>query len=86
MATVVLGNPSAIFAGMPIPGEQITTANIPDSDPLASKLRTITHGDQHTAGIWPTHSTAPAPSWVESDDPELAAAIAEHYGCPVGRP
>lgn len=45
------------------------------------RVRTVAHEDGH----WRAHSSKP-PAWVESDDPELEAAFAEHFGCPVGRP
>lgn len=32
------------------------------------------------------HAGGDAPAWVRSEDPALAAAIAEFYGCPVGEP
>lgn len=37
-----------------------------------------------TGGIWPHHSDAPKPTWVASDDFDLAATVAEAFGCPVG--
>lgn len=83
MAVVRLGNPRAVVAGSRVPlGEQVTTVSIPDSYTLDEKLRTVMHAD----GVWPAHSEAPGPSWVESDDEELSAALAAHYGCPIGRP
>lgn len=87
MPRVLLGNPSALDAGRPLPGHQITTVDLPDSYTDAEKLRTLFHLDATTAGVWPSHSAAPAPSWVECpDDPELEAAISEQTGCPIGRP
>jgi hypothetical protein len=35
--------------------------------------------------LWPRMSVHPA-AWVECDDAELEAALAEHFGCPVGMP
>ena len=87
MPRVLLGNPSAIDAGRPIAGHQITTVDLPDSYTRAEQLRTLFHLDATTAGVWPSHSAAPAPSWVECDtDPDLAAAISEETGCSIGRP
>ncbi|HEY2088694.1 MAG TPA: hypothetical protein VGH54_22065 [Mycobacterium sp.] len=82
MPTVSLGNPNPIFNGQPSNDpDAITKVVIPDGRSLDSALRDIIHTD----GLWRLHSTNP-PTWVESDDPELAEAIAKHFGCPVGRP
>lgn len=83
MTVVRLGNPAAVTAGSRVPlGEQVTSVSIPDSYTSDEKVQTVTHQD----GVWAAHSDAPGPSWVESDDPELAAALAARYGCPIGRP
>jgi hypothetical protein len=83
MAVVRLGNPRAVVAGSRVPlGVQVTTVTIPGGHTAAEQMRTITHQD----GVWPAHSDAPGPVWVESDDHELAAALAAHYGCPIGEP
>ncbi len=83
MAVVRLGNPRAVASGSRVPlGEQVTTVSIPGGYTAAEQLRSIIHQD----GVWAAHSEAPGPSWVESDDDELAAALAVHYGCPIGRP
>lgn len=84
MAEVRLGNPRAVEAGSRVPlGEQILELSIPDGVYTdAEQMRNIIHQD----GLWVAHSDAPGPSWVESDDPELAEALANHYGCPIGRP
>lgn len=82
MITVHFGNPAPLDAGRPYPGPQITTALLPTSYTDAELFRTVTHRD----GLWPAHSSASAPSWVESDHPELADVLAAHYGCPIGRP
>ena len=82
MATVYLGNPTPVFNGIPSDDpEAITKVGIPDGRPLNSALRDIVHSD----GLWTIHS-AGNPTWVESDTPELAEAIAKHFGCPIGRP
>jgi len=81
MPTVRLGNKAALDRGQVIEGNQVTTMNVLDEDDLATRIRTITHAD----GLWPRMSSAP-PAWVECDDPELEAALAEQFGCPVGRP
>ena len=87
MPLVLLGNPSALDVGRPIPGHQITVAPVPDFYTREEQMRTLFHLDANTSGVWPMHSAAPAPSWVECpDDPELAAAISAQTGCPIGRP
>jgi hypothetical protein len=46
------------------------------------RVRTATHPDGH----WSQLSSQP-PAWVACDeDPALEAALAEHWGCPQGRP
>lgn len=67
--------------GHVLQGNRVTTVPIYDEDLLADRMRTITHPD----GLWPSESSAPA-AWVESDDPELETALAEHFGCPIGQP
>lgn len=82
MITLRLGNPAPLDAGRPIPGPQVTTGFLPPSYTDAELFRTVTHQD----GLWPAHSSAPAPSWVECDRQDLAEVLATHYGCPIGRP
>jgi hypothetical protein len=50
----------------------------PDLD-LATLVRQITDPQ----GIWAYHSDAERPSWVASEDPRLARALAPILGCPV---
>lgn len=78
MPTVLLGNPAALEHGNPI-GEQVTVHVIPDRDTHDERMRTLTH---HREGVWIAIADE-RPSWVASDDDELAAAIAAHYSCPV---
>jgi hypothetical protein len=89
MPVVRLGNPKALnhATGKAVKGERITEAHLDPGKSLADQLRDITHDDggPHT-GLWASHSEADAPSWVVSDSPELEAALAAHYGCPVGQP
>jgi hypothetical protein len=66
----------------PLDGNRVTKTEIPDSYTRQAALRTVTHDD----GFWKKHSYNAEPDWVESDDPELAAALGLIYGCPVGRP
>jgi hypothetical protein len=86
MPTVHLGNPAAVDRGQPL-GKQVTVAHIPDSYTLTEQVQTVAHDSGGPLlGLWRVHSTAAAPAWVESDSPELARALADHYGCPIGRP
>jgi hypothetical protein len=94
MALVLLGNTSvatplagaqASVNGRPIDsvdrpdlGQQITTVSPPTDAPIADRVAAV-------AAAFAAHSTSPA-AWVESDDAELTAAVADHYGCPVGCP
>lgn len=82
MPTVRLGNHSPLGGERePLAGPMVTTVVFPADEDLPTRMRTLTHAD----GLWPCHSSAPA-AWVESDDIELAEAIARHFGCPIGRP
>lgn len=86
MATVYLGNPFPIWNGKPtVDPNAVTRVHIPESRSLSEAIRDIVHEDDHHFGLWQVHS-AGNPSWVESDNEELAQALADHYGCPVGRP
>lgn len=88
MTVVRLGNPAAVHLGQVLPGRRVTVA-CPLPEDLREAVQTIvadsTQGAQ-TDGVWRSHSADPAPAWVESDWPELAQALANHYGCPVGQP
>lgn len=100
MSQVLLGNHAAVVAGrfdddtgapVPLPGNRITVANIPDSYTPDEQFRAITASradGAYSDGVWNSHSLpdAPAPKWVESDDPELAQRLGTHFGCPVARP
>lgn len=81
MPTARLGNRAAIDRGQILEGNRVTTVHILDEDSLSERMRTLTHAD----GLWPNMSVHPA-AWVECDDPELEAALATHFGCPVGMP
>jgi len=78
MPVVQLGNPNPIG----VEGKSVTTANIPDVYTMSERLRTLFHDD----GLWPQHSLASAPDWVECDDDATAEAISESTGCPIGCP
>lgn len=79
---VNLGNPAAREGQTVLTGQRVTTATIPDEYTDAEALRAVTADD----GVWANHSTADAPAWVESDNPEFAELLSAHYGSPVGRP
>jgi hypothetical protein len=79
--TVRLGNTHALDQGKLLDGNRVTTAYIMDENSLESRMRTLTHAD----GMWPAMSMRPA-AWVECDDPELEAALADHFNCPIGEP
>jgi hypothetical protein len=79
--TVRLGNNAALEQGRIIPGNQVTTVRIPEQHDDAARLRNIVHAD----GLWAVHSARPA-AWVESTDPDLEKALADHFNCPVGEP
>lgn len=83
MPIVRLGNPAALDAGRPLDGEQVTTVHLPDSWSDEQIYNGITDPGQ---GVWRVHSGASAPSWVDSDEPEVARTLSEHYACPIGRP
>lgn len=59
-----------------------TVALIPDSYTLDQQVVNICDND----GVWRAHSTGGNPAWVESDSKELAQAVADNYGCRIGRP
>src|ERR1700761_6674367 len=77
MPVVLLGNPAALDNGQPI-GEQVTVAVIPEADSHSEAMRTITHDD----GGWVRCAAEPA-TWVASESDRLAAALADHFECPV---
>lgn len=82
-----LGNPAALDQGRPLPGDRVTTAHLPDDWTLSEQIRSVVHDEGGPlTGFWVAHSSAPGPSWVASDSPELEKALAEHYGCPIGEP
>jgi hypothetical protein len=64
----------------------ITTVHMPDSYTLQEQVRTVTHEDDATVGVWRAHSAAGAPSWVDGDDAKLVEALAKEYNCPIGNP
>ena len=89
MPTVYLGNPFPIFNGRPVADPTaITKVSIPECKSLEHMVCDVVHDDgSSNTGLWRQHSALDAPAWVCCDDnPELETAIAEHFGCPAGRP
>jgi hypothetical protein len=86
MPYVKLGNPAAMHhpEGVPTqlaPGEELVTLSW---QPPSYTLDEMVHNLAHPAeGQWGAHSSARRPTWVWSDDPELAAALGDAFGCPV---
>lgn len=81
MRVVKLGNAAALDRGIRMEGKRVTTVYAQEPT-LQEQMRTIVHAD----GIWPQHSRQPA-AWVECEqDRELEASLADHFGCPIGRP
>ncbi|HEX7276039.1 MAG TPA: hypothetical protein VF244_01570 [Acidimicrobiales bacterium] len=58
----------------------VTTVDLPGHT-VIDALRAITA----QGGVWGAHSSE-KPSWVWSDDPNLQALLADHFGCPSGMP
>lgn len=81
MPVVHLGNPAGLDAGRVMPGHRVTSSVLPDDWSPDQRFNAVTALD----GIWRNHSGASAPTWVESDDIELAMRLSAHYGCPLGR-
>lgn len=61
-----------------IEGAQVTVVEVPDSTALDAALTEIKQ-------VWGLHSGASKPDWVEGNNDLLVAAIANVFGCPVGR-
>lgn len=64
-------------------GQRVTTMNLNETDIADRPNRAMNLA--LAVRLWDTQSDKP-PSWVESDDELLATLIADHFGCPVGRP
>lgn len=89
MPRVCLGNPYPIFNGTAVEDPTgITMVHVPDTKSVGDAVRDIAHDDgSPNGGLWRSHSARDKPSWVVCDEnPELEAAISEHFGCPAGRP
>lgn len=78
MTRVVLGNRNAVDNGEKMPrGKRATTVDFDDDTTLAEAFINLTHPH----GVWANHATEAAkPSWVASDNPALAALVADHFG------
>jgi hypothetical protein len=73
--------------------ETVTTVRFPDAQVgedgkvlvpamgLNEAFRNVTDA---SGGLWQAHSDGP-PSWVQSDDEDLARMIAREYGCEIKR-
>lgn len=100
MATIVLGNESVIeevkkdeaLDASPenvdhVPrkdlGRRETTMDLneTDGDDNPSRAMNFTLATR----FWGRHSDKP-PAWVDGTDELLVALLADHYGCPIGRP
>jgi hypothetical protein len=64
-------------------GKRTTTMSLneTDIDDNPSRAMNLTQAIR----FWAQWSDKP-PAWVEGDDDLLVALVAEHFGCPVGRP
>lgn len=93
---VILGNPQPVHATerdendqpnrVPVPSDayegdesQTVVGPFPEGTGLVEALTAVADPGR---GVWDAHSDGP-PSWVASDVPLLAEALAEHYGCSV---
>lgn len=65
----------------PLGDHRVTTIAFPSERSFVDALREVTD----PRGVWAAHSDEP-PAWVASDDPELEAALARHFGCERGAP
>ena len=100
MATIVLGNDSVIeevkkdqaldaspdnveYVKRKDLGRRETTMDLNevDGDDNPSRAMNLTLAVR----FWPRHSDKP-PAWVDGTDELLVALVADHFGCPVGRP
>lgn len=54
-------------------------------DEIVTSIAAVSQGGV-VGGIWHSHSTATAPDWVWSNNPDVEEAVAAHYGCARGVP
>jgi hypothetical protein len=59
-----------------IPGDQVTTVEVPNGRPLDEALTEI-------KTLWALHSSG-TPQWVDGNDDLLVKAVASTFGCPIG--
>lgn len=62
-------------------GERVMTVGFHRGTSVMEALRMVCDA----RGVWAAQSWAP-PAWVESTNEGLALVLADHYGCPIGRP
>jgi hypothetical protein len=68
---------------VPLDGLRVCSIHVPEGQPTGETFTTIVHPAR---GIAAVHSDK-APTWVSCPDkPALEALLAEHFGCPVGKP
>lgn len=73
-----------VRTSMPELGNQLTIVDPPDGTPDDEVLAAV-------RSLWPYHSDADGPEWVECDDAHIAESVArmfttEEHTCAVGRP
>lgn len=64
-------------------GKRATTVVLGEDLPLMAAAYDITHPGR---GVWSAHSSADAPAWVASTDPDLAQLLAAHWKCEIREP
>lgn len=62
-------------------GKRVTYVQFPEGTTLIEAFTAITA----PGGVWAQHSAAP-PTWVDSDNKQLAELIVAQYGCECGAP
>lgn len=100
MAVVLLGNESVIERVKKNPDLDASPDNINlvARDDLGHRVTTMSlnevDGDDNPSRamnlamavrLWSGDSDKP-PAWVDGDDELLVALVADHFGCPIGRP
>lgn len=69
---------SAPVEPVKIPGDQVTTVEVPAGTPIDAALTEVKN-------LWKLHSEGD-PQWVDGNDDLLVRAVASTFGCPIGRP
>lgn len=75
--TAPSGEDSSAPEPVAIPGDQVTSIEVPDGRPLDEALTEI-------KTVWSLHSTG-KPKWVEGNNNLLVQAVASTFGCVIGR-